>query len=105
MRSFRNFVNFICKYSESLSAFICILVSCHAPQQPRIMPRSSLFIVEIQRFSGVLTGKPCPRTYFSLDLAYILVLVGTAGAAGMAPPTSTRRKRVQEHSSAVSLCF
>ena len=50
-------------------------------------------------------GKLCARTRFSL--AEILVLAGTTGAGGMAPPTSTkisaRLKRAQGHSSAKNL--
>ena len=43
----------------------------------------------------------------SFTLAEILVLAGTAGASGMAPPTSTRisarLKRVQEHNLRVNI--
>ena len=44
-----------------------------------------------------------------INLAEILVLAGTAGAGGMAPPTSTgisdRLKCVQGHSSAVNIAL
>ena len=50
-------------------------------------------------------GERCPWAAFSH--AEILVLAAAAGAGGMAPPTSTRisarLKRVQEHSSPVSV--
>ena len=54
----------------------------------------------------MLTGEPCwGPTRFSL--AEILVLAGTAGAGGMAPPTSTRisarMKSGQGHGSAVAM--
>ena len=53
----------------------------------------------------ILTDELCPITRSSL--AEIIVLVGTAGAGGMATPASTsisaRLKIVQEHSSPVNL--
>ena len=63
---------------------------------------------------AVFTAELCPRTRFSL--AEILVLAGTAGAGGMAPPASSSERTpartsargpllVQEHSSHVGLCL
>ena len=62
-------------------------------------------MVEHQPAPSTCTGELCPCPRFSL--AEILVLVGTAGASGMTPPSSTRisarMKCVQEHSSPVNM--
>ena len=55
--------------------------------------------------SSMFAGELCSRTRFSL--AEILVLAGSAGAGGMAPPASTRisarLQRFLEHSSPVNI--